>query len=54
MEKIDEFHQWIDKMLRDAKKELKVSDITIAFILMGVASDYYIKAKVKEICYEDK
>ena len=43
MQNIDEFHQWIDSMPRDAKKKLGVDDTTIAFVLMSYALDQYIR-----------
>jgi len=40
-EDIDEFHRWLNQMLRDAKDKLKMSDGSIAYILFNEANRFY-------------
>ena len=43
MENVVEFESWLDKMLRDAKEKLNMTDGTIAWILLREGTAYYFK-----------
>ena len=43
IENIVEFENWLDKMLRDAKEKLNMTDGTIAWILLKEGTAYYFK-----------
>jgi len=43
IENIVEFESWLDKMLRDAKEKLNMTDGTIAWILLKEGIAYYFK-----------
>jgi hypothetical protein len=42
VENVDEFEKWIEKMLKDAKKQLHMTDETMTYILLreGLACYY--------------
>jgi len=46
MEDIIQFEQWLSQMLKDSKEKLNVSDETIAYILLRVGIDYYLRTIV--------
>ena len=43
MEDVDSFKLWLETMLMDSRK-LNMTDMTIAYILMNTAVDYFYKA----------
>ena len=43
MENVVEFQSWLDKMLKDAKEKLNMTDRTITWILLREATAYYYK-----------
>jgi len=43
MENVNEFYNWLNKMLDDAKKELNMTDETIAYILLSKGTAYYFR-----------
>jgi len=43
MENIAEFEIWLARMLSDAKRDLKMTDSAIAFILFREATAHYFK-----------
>ena len=43
IENITEFESWLDKMLKDAKEKLNMTDATIAWILLREGTAYYFK-----------
>lgn len=47
MENINEFYRRIDKILEDSKKDLYMTDETIAFILVNKSFDYYYRSLAK-------
>jgi len=48
MEDITEFKKWLYQLLQDSEKKLGMKDATLAFILMNVGLDYFMK------CYGHK
>ena len=43
VENVVEFESWLDKMLRDAKEKLNMTNGTIAWILLREGTSYYYK-----------
>ena len=43
VENVVEFEKWLDKMLRDAKEKLNMTNETIAWILLREGTTYYYK-----------
>lgn len=43
VENVVEFERWLDKMLKDAKEKLNMTDATITWILLREATAYYSK-----------
>ena len=43
VEDVVEFESWLDKMLKDAKEKLNMTDGTIAWILLREGIAYYYK-----------
>ena len=43
MENVVEFQNWLDKMLKDAKEKLNMTNGTIAWILLREGTAYYFK-----------
>ena len=43
VEDVVEFESWLDKMLRDSKEKLNMTDGTIAWILLREGTAYYFK-----------
>ena len=48
MENVDEFERWLDKLLKDAKDRLSMTDETIAYFLLREGTAYYLRT----ICHE--
>jgi len=44
MENVREFENWLEQLLRDAKKKLEITDKTIAYILLREGTVYYLKS----------
>uniref|UniRef100_A0A6H2A164 Uncharacterized protein n=1 Tax=viral metagenome TaxID=1070528 RepID=A0A6H2A164_9ZZZZ len=44
MENIEQFHEWMNTMLRDAREKLELKDDTLAYLLMEYSMDCHIKA----------
>ena len=43
MENAEEFESWLFQLIHDAKTKLRMSDKTIAYILLREATNYYLK-----------
>jgi len=43
MENAVEFRVWLDRMLSDAKKQLDMSDESIAYILLAEGNNYFLR-----------
>ena len=43
IEDVVEFEKWLDKMLKDAKEKLNMTDETITWILLREGTAYYFK-----------
>jgi len=44
---MDEFQKWLDRTCDDAAKKLRLSDISIAFLLLTKGLSHYVKAIAK-------
>ena len=43
VENVIEFQVWLDRMLKDAKEKLNMTDETIAWVLLKEGTAYYFK-----------
>ncbi len=43
MENSEEFEEWLNRLLKDSKRKLGMSDKTIAYILLREGLNYYLK-----------
>ncbi len=43
MENTEEFEEWLNRLLKDSKQKLNMSDRIIAYILLREGLNYYLK-----------
>ena len=43
MERADKFEEWLQRMIKDSKEKLDMTDKTIAYILLKEGINYYLK-----------
>jgi len=43
LEHTEEFEEWLNRLLKDSKQKLDISDKTIAYILLHEGLNYYLK-----------
>ena len=43
LEHAEEFEEWLNRLLKDSKQKLNMSDRTIAYILLREGLNYYLK-----------
>ena len=49
LEHAEEFEEWLNRLLKDSKQKLNMSDRTIAYILLREGTQYYLK----DICNDE-
>ena len=47
IENVSEFQRWFDRMIKDAKEQLNMTDETIVWILLKEATSYYFRTLCK-------
>ena len=52
MEDVHEFEIWLERMLKDSKEQLGMTDKTIAYILFREANGYYLRTIAKDYLEE--
>ena len=50
MEDTEEFEEWLNKLILDAKRKIGMTDKTIAYILLREGVDHYLKQIIGEEC----
>ena len=54
VENVSEFQRWLDKMLKDAKEQLNMTDETITWILLREATASYFRTLGKQVINVDR
>ncbi len=49
LEHTEEFEEWLNRLLKDSKQKLNMSDRTIAYILLREGLNYYLR----DICNDE-
>jgi len=49
LEHAEEFEEWLNRLLKDSKQKLNMSDRTLAYILLREGLNYYLK----DICNDE-
>ena len=49
MERAEEFERWLSQCIEDSKKQLGMTDKTLAYILLREGTNYYLKQIAREV-----